>query len=258
MENITDLQQQRLIEKELVDAGLPQNKLNSLLTMLDEQIKCGPECQKLERENNLKRLYNNAVTNYIEGPSKIKTAEQKYYETTKGSAYYNDILKSRYTNEVKDKAIESINEHKNNINEIQSLLKDYDSEIIYSDKMKKLLNKLITENNILKENIDQNKSSIQTNDRKTFYEDQQIDNLYNWKRIIIALFWFLFTALCVNALFLKKKYSDYKVWIRLFFVALMPFYIIPFIQKIILKIYHLIVETKDILKIKNVYVDLHE
>jgi hypothetical protein len=122
--------------------------------------------------------------------------------------------------------------------------------------MEKLLERLLSENLSFKEQADKNKSLIYTNDRKTFYEDQQIENIYYWRRVIIALFWILFLSLCINVLFLKKKYDDYKTWIRLFIVALFPFYIIPFIQKIILKIYHLLIDVKDMLKIKDVYIDL--
>jgi len=256
MENLNDLKQQRLIEQELTDAGLPQNKLNSLIEILNEQIKCGPVCQKMQREQNLKRIYSDAVTNYKEGPTKIKLAEKNYYEATKGSAFYNDILKDRYSKEIKEIAKKSIKQHEENVKEINAQINSYKSETIYSEKMEKLLERLLFENVSLKDKADKNLSLIYTNDRKTFYEDQQIENIYYWKKVIIALFWFLFLSLCINVLFLKKKYNDYKAWIRLFIVALFPFYIIPFIQKIILKIYHLLIDAKDMMKIKNVYIDL--
>ena len=256
MENLNDLKQQRLIEQQLADAGLPQNKLNSLIEMLNEQIKCGPVCQQMQRDQNLKRIYSDAVTNYKEGPTKIKLAEKNYYEATKGSAFYNDILKDRYSKEIKDIAMKSIKQHGDNVKEIKTQINKYNSETIYSEKMEKLLERLLSENLSFKEQADKNKSLIYTNDRKTFYEDQQIENIYYWRRVIIALFWILFLSLCINVLFLKKKYDDYKTWIRLFIVALFPFYIIPFIQKIILKIYHLLIDVKDMLKIKDVYIDL--
>ena len=236
MENLNDLKQQRLIEQQLADAGLPQNKLNSLIEMLNEQIKCGPVCQQMQRDQNLKRIY--------------------YYEATKGSVFYNDMLKERYSKEIKDIAMKSIKQHGDNVKEIKTQINKYNSETIYSEKMEKLLERLLSENLSFKEQADKNKSLIYTNDRKTFYEDQQIENIYYWRRVIIALFWILFLSLCINVLFLKKKYDDYKTWIRLFIVALFPFYIIPFIQKIILKIYHLLIDVKDMLKIKDVYIDL--
>ena len=142
------------------------------------------------------------------------------------------------------------------LKEIKTQINKYNSETIYSEKMEKLLERLLSENLSFKEQADKNKSLIYTNDRKTFYEDQQIENIYYWRRVIIALFWILFLSLCINVLFLNKKYDDYKTWIRLFIFALFPFYIIPFIQKIILKIYHLLIDVKDMLKIKDVYIDL--
>lgn len=253
---LSDLQQQRLVQRELRNAGLPQNKLNSILAAIDEQVKCGPVCQKMQRDENLKRSYETALTNYKEAPYRIKEAEKKYYEATKGTAFYNEMLKERYSSEIKAIAISSIQDHKKNINEIKNDISDYESEIIYSSKLRNLMNNVMAENELLRENINDYKSEINTNDRKTFYEDQQIQNLSRWRSIIIVLFWIIFAVLCINILLLKQKYKDIYAWIKLLLVALTPFYIIPLIQKLILKIYNLILSIKDALKLKDVYVNI--
>jgi len=249
MANFNDLQQQRLVQRELENIGLPQNKLNSLLKMLDNQIKCGPVCQKIQRDENLKRLYENAVINKEEAPYKVKTAEKNYYVETKGTAFYNDMLKKRYSDEIRKTAIQNIKEHKDELDEIKSLISNYETQLIYNGKIDKLLKKVKVENKWLRENVDKYKASVQTNDRKTFYEDQQIENLENWNKFIIYLFWILFIALAANVLLFKQKYGDYKTWIRLFLAAFLPLYAMPYL-------YHSIIKIKDKLTTNDVYVDL--
>jgi hypothetical protein len=253
---LSDLQQQRLIERELRNAGLPQNKLNSILASIDEQVKCGPVCQKMQRDQNLKRSYEDALTNYKEGPYRVREAEKNYYVAAKGAAFYNDMIKERYSKEIKEMAIANIKEHKNNVEEIKNDISQYESELIYSGKLKNLLNNVVADNEELRENIKDYNSTVYTNDRKTYYEDQQIENLNRWRRIIIILFWIIFVAYCVNLLILKQKYGDKFSWIKLLVVALVPFYVVPFIQKIILWIYHLLLSFKDMLKLKDVYIDI--
>ena len=166
------------------------------------------------------------------------------------------MLKEKYSKEIKEISAKNVAQHKDNVKEINTKIDAYTSETIYNWKMKTFLDRLMSENLTLKEQHETNKSLIYTNDRKTFYEDQQIQNIYYWRRVVVALFWILFISLCINVLFLKKKYDDYKAWIRLFIIALFPNYVIPFIQKIILKIYYLLLKAKDSMKIKNVYIDL--
>ena len=255
--NKKDLFKKKIQEKKKgKKTNLPQNKVNTFISSVDKEVKCGPQCQKMQREQNLKRLYTEAVTNYTQGPTKIKLAEKNYYEATKGSAYYNEMLKEKYSKEIKEISAKNVAQHKDNVKEINTKIDAYTSETIYNRKMKTFLDRLMSENLTLKEQHETNKSLIYTNDRKTFYEDQQIQNIYYWRRVVVALFWILFISLCINVLFLKKKYDDYKAWIRLFIIALFPNYVIPFIQKIILKIYYLLLKAKDSMKIKNVYIDL--
>jgi len=249
MANFDDLKQERLIQKELQNAGIPQNKLNSLLKMLDNQIKCGPVCQKNQRDENLKRMYDNAVTNYAEAPFKVKNAEKKYYETTKGSAFYDDMLKDRYSNEIKNKSIQLIKEHKDKVDEIKLSISNYETQVIYSSKIEKLLKKVIIENDYLRENVDKYKASVQTNDRKTFYEDQQIQNLDKWKNIIFKIFWILFILLVINVFVIKQKYFDYTIWIKLVLLLIFPFYLFPLI-------YHFLIKIKNKMYLKDVYTDL--
>lgn len=249
MKNCNVLQQQRIVQRELEKINLPQNELNSLLKMLDNQIKCGPVCQKNQRDENLKRIYDNALINKAESPYKVKIAEKNYYESVKGSAFYNNMLKKRYSDEIKETAVKNIKEHKDILDEIKLLISNYETQLIYSEKIEKLLKKVKLENKWLRENVDKYKASVQTNDRKTFYEDQQIENLDKWNNIIISIFWILFVLLSINILLLQKKYGDYKSWIKLFLIAFLPLYALPYL-------YHSLIKIKDKMNVKDVYVDL--
>ena len=41
--------------------------------------RCGPECQKAQRDETLRRSYDQSLLNMKEAPNKVKVAEKEYY-----------------------------------------------------------------------------------------------------------------------------------------------------------------------------------
>ena len=54
LSSTSDLQQQAAINQALTDAGLPQNKINSLIELAKERLMCDSACQKEKKKRRIK------------------------------------------------------------------------------------------------------------------------------------------------------------------------------------------------------------
>ena len=57
LSSTSDLQQQAAINQALTDAGLPQNKINSLVELAKERLMCDSACQKDKKSAELKKKF---------------------------------------------------------------------------------------------------------------------------------------------------------------------------------------------------------
>ena len=69
-----DLQQQDLINKALISAGLPNNKINDLVAMARDKLTCNPACQQQRKGDAYKQKWDLAKKNYKNAPEEIKQA----------------------------------------------------------------------------------------------------------------------------------------------------------------------------------------
>lgn len=255
--NISDIQQQQMIEKALVDSGYPVNKINSLIQQINGQLQCGPECQKLKKDERLKELYEKALINIESAPQQLNRAEKNYYVETQGLDYYNDVMTERYVIDSETDADSRIKKHTELVDSIKSTSANYSSSVKYRERMDELLNKLIKENKALNGKIEKYISTTTTNDRKTYYEDQQIDNVLTWIKIMKYLFWIVFIVLCVK-LFVINKNFEKMVFIQVFLLALAPNFLIPLFVALLKFIYTKIVDFINLFKIKDAYSDIKD
>ena len=142
--NISDIQQQQMIEKALVDSGYPVNKMNSLIQQINGQLQCGTECQKLKKDDRLKELYEKALLNIESAPQQLNRAEKNYYVETQGADYYNDVMTERYVIDADNDADSRIKKHKEILGSMKSTVANYSSAVKYRERMNELLNKILT------------------------------------------------------------------------------------------------------------------
>lgn len=254
--NIGDIQQQQMIEKALIDAGYPVNKINSLVQQVNSQLQCGPECQKVQKNERLKELYENAMLNLENAPQKLFQAEKKYYVETQGLDYYNDVMTEKYVIDVQSDADTRLKEHKNRISDLKSAAANYSSSVKYDERMHEFLVKLINENKSLRKKIEKLKATTITNDRKTYYEEQQISSLSFWIKIMKYLYWIIFILLCVK-IFINKNFEK-ATFIQLFLLALAPNFLIPLLIVFLKFIYEKLIGFINFFKIKDVYTNIKE
>ena len=236
----------------------PTNTWNAnTINKLIQPVTCGPECQKAQRDETLRRSYDQSLLNMKEAPDKVKVAEKEYYISMNGSEFYNNVLKDRYTTEISDESSKIINDQKNNLTTFNSIVNDYDVSNLYIKRITDLMDRLVLENTNLNNKIDRLSSNVTTNDRKTYYEEQQINYVGTWKTYSLYIYWLLFIVYCAVALIFKNKILCYKTWIKILILSLVPMIVFPLLKKFILFKYYLtskithMFDLKDIKK--NVY-----
>ena len=89
-----DIQYQNIINRAFEQAGLPQNKLNSLLDSLKNQIFCDEECQKEQTTQEYKQKIEKMQNDFNNYESNIETAEKQMYAIGGpiGVQNYNNVL----------------------------------------------------------------------------------------------------------------------------------------------------------------------
>jgi hypothetical protein len=177
-------------------------------------------------------MKNNSHNNLV-----IKNTTEQFNQNQKGSEYYNDMLNKKYTDEIKKQLEKDEKDFNTDLNEIKILNTNYETMDKYKDKLYYLLEKLLKEKKLIIDKLEKFISSVSTNDRKVYYKIQQIDYLSKINKILLILFWILFVCYSLFVLLFKKKYNNYKTWIIIILLSLIPSIIIPFIRIILVKIH---------------------
>ena len=92
MQNNISLQEQSLIDKTLINAGLPQNELSSLIALAKDKLSCDSDCQQKRSAEEYKKKWELAKKHYKEAPEQIALAEKNYYIYDKGYPAYKEML----------------------------------------------------------------------------------------------------------------------------------------------------------------------
>ena len=213
------------IDKGLSSAGLPKNKLNKLMKITEERLRCDSECQRKKDVAALKKKWLNSKDQYEKLPNEISVAEKKYYTLDKGEKFYRDkILKKKYddhihkyenTEQEKFRDVKIVND---------SLLKNYASETIAESRIDQLYEDVSQKNKTLKKDIDIYYKKTFTDERKVYYEDEEINNLKYYRTIIkIIYFSLLVLYIIFGSFFTKDDYKNWKVWLLIVLYIALPF-----------------------------------
>jgi hypothetical protein len=249
-----DLQQQDLINKALISAGLPQNKLNDLIAQTKDKLMCNPECQKQRQGDAYKQKWDLAKKNYKAAPEEIRQAEKNYYIFDKGYGAYKDMLYDRYSKTAAEFKTASNKKHANVQAEIQELLDNYTAGTIYLKRMNEFLKIKLQEKEDLRHDIDAYTGFTETSGRKVIYENRERDSLTMYRQVITYLFFAFVLLFIVFGKFIPNKmYKQWPVWLLLALFLLLPYFLIDKLVKIIFALYNYLTSWQ--LR-KNVYTNI--
>jgi len=250
---LTEVETQQKINAAFEKAGLPQNKINSLLDTIKSQISCDDECQKRKQADLLKQKYKDAKQNVTDSPFELTTAEKNYYEFTEGDDGYNQMLLNRYTKSAKTMKKQSLEKHAKVMDEIYLLEQDYDATKLYEKRMNELLEIKMKELKTLENVVDTDISTTQTNDRKVIYEDHEYGTLHNTRKWTLAIYYFLVPCyLYFGKFFSEQKYTDITTWFLMILYCVFPL-LINFIVGILFYLKHQMAYYLNNKAPKNVY-----
>lgn len=170
-----------------------QDKLNQLLEQSTNALLCGPECQRIKKEEELKQAYDNAKSNLYSAPAQVEDTKRKYYEFSKGSAFYDQMQET----ELEKKAAKLADKLKSTFNQAwnqaEVVCLHFKTSAINSKYTNELLNDYVSENITAKKTLYDTRTDIITNDRKTYYEEDALTRLRFW----YAVYWYFYYLLVI-------------------------------------------------------------
>jgi len=166
------------------------------------------------------------------------------------------MLFDRYSKTADELKKKSIQKHRKLMHEIDTYIKDYKAEVVYSKRMHELLKVRVKENRRLRREIEDDIAIVQTNDRRVTYEDKELDSAATVRKTLRFLYYFMLILwILLGDFFSKARYAYLTTW------GFMAIYIaFPFaINKIIELIYYITGQVSYIIDNKgpkNVYTSL--
>jgi flagellar biosynthesis protein FliQ len=207
------------------------NKLNSLLDAAAQSIRCGPECQKQKKRDELKNKYETAKTNLALAEPEYEIAKKNYYTYTYGKDDYDEFQESEYIKEAEEGARLYKNSYDEEISKIKLQLETYNGLLINFGNVADLYKKYKKENSKLFKKLKNITNDILTNQRKTYYKDQEIERSNGYSSYSLLLIIYIIVVICL-AIFSLIYPSQLTFMIRI--LILCVFILLPFVSTWIL------------------------
>ena len=206
------------------------DKFNSMIDQATAAISCDSECQRQQKDEELKQAYLNAQTNLATAPNNVYVSRQNYVVFDQGQPAYDELIDSELLQQAQKLTsyykINFTDESKNiifNTNTYSGLLINlkniFDLFLKYKEENIKLFKQLKDETN-----------DVLTNDRKTYYQDQGIDNLKFYYHYFFLLIYII--TILAYIIYNVMYPSQFSILLRIIFLALMI--LLPFISTWIL------------------------
>jgi hypothetical protein len=235
----------------MTTSNIDINQLNDFLNNANNVLSCDADCQNKKKKKELKQLYLEAKTNLLTAPVQLETSYKNYLTYTKGDDAYNQYRES----ELQQKAKTIVRTFKTNFrDEIEKAKESYDTYsglLLNFTHVVDLYKKLVEENKKLEIELKNKTSDTLTNDRKTYYEDQSIDNLGFYHKIIVIIYIIFLIGFAVSIFVFPSASSKGSLLAILVFFIIYPF--------ICVRIFKFIYYIKDIIMgvfPKDVYADI--
>lgn len=230
------------------EPNLDVGKFNDFINKASELLSCDEMCQRDKKQVLLKEKFLKAKVNYMTAPAQIETSYKNYLTYTEGDDAYNEHNKKMLSEKARELAKQFASEFQEQIQKAKGLVATYDGLFVNFAHVVEYYYDLVQKNKIMSLSLKNKSSDIVTNDRKTFYEDQKVDSLYFYYKIILFLYLIVLISYAVSIVFRPADMGRKKQTI-----ILVIFIIYPFIAaRLFLYIGDLYEKLKTVLP-KNVY-----
>ena len=231
-------------------------ELNSLISLANDKLACGPECKKDRETERLREIYNSSKQNLIDAPANFVKAEKNYLINAKGEDEYKNIMRDRTIKTINDMKKNLIDKHNKYVNEIRGHLSQYNTSYIYYNKMDDFYKSNLKNNKKYKKDIGDLKSNVNVKNRKAFYEDEELEGLTFVRIVLLVIYFCVLFAILYKIEFINKQlyYNKYALLV-IFIYAIFGIYVDWFTKMIYymkLKITHIFENDVP----RNVYVSI--
>jgi hypothetical protein len=228
--------------------NLDVGKFNDFINKASELLSCDEMCQRDKKQVLLKEKFLKAKVNYMTAPTQVETSYKNYLTYTEGDDAYNEHHKKMLSEKAQELAKQFASEFEEQIQKAKSLVSTYDGLFVNFAHVVEYYDDLVRQNRIMSLSLKNKSSDIVTNDRKTFYEDQKVDSLYFYYRVILLIYLVVLISYAASIIFRPADMGRKKQT-----VILVIFIIYPFIAaRLFLYIGDLYEKLKTVLP-KNVY-----
>lgn len=218
------------IEDYFNSSKFSQDKINNLISMVNDEVMCDGDCKKNRSLEELYQKYIDAKMNMKDAPDNYEISRRNYYRAKLGDKEFSKMLQDEYVKEA-NRNIEKVKIGiKNQTKNIETRIQEHNSIKLYSENMNDLLERHINENQRLTKDIDNYKKNIFTNERKTHYIDESLqwkNKLYFISRLFI---WFTLIYVILYVILYKQNYKNYKLLIFTFISLLLSIFITKIIS----------------------------
>jgi hypothetical protein len=139
--------------------------------------------------------------------------------------------------------------------DVETFINDYEGLVVYSNTITEIFSVYAKKKQALQDKIDKFNTIVNVNNRKTYYEDNETQRIYSINYILLIVFWICFISYAFTRLYQRGEYNNYKVWLLLIFIGLIPNVFFNIIFSIFGTIYAFIKKMWDTAP-KDVFMDI--
>jgi len=237
--------------EELADMGLDDETLdqisNARTTVENayrqvEEDECDEECQQ---EKSLYQLYQDRLAS-LNCAQNLRTIERQLGNSPLPTTGGDDLPDITFLKNIFVNLKSSIGGQQTVYNQFNTYQEQIDNILVSTrNQFKELNNELNSKD-----------ANYEVNYRKSYYETVEIDKIVYGQNIVIVIYFIVLAAYSLFMLFAKEKYKDFKFYIYIISLFLLPYYIVPKLVNIFFGIQdyvNLLMETKGP---KNTYMNL--
>ena len=222
---------------------------NALQKTIDEiEVSCskGTECYFQKQSTKLETIMREKEINKDTAPEQFFKARENYYTFTEGNNGFIKKEEDRLSL-IADEMIGTLTTtHQDTVNNINITIDKYNYAVKYQDKLISEIKILIKDDAKLSKSIANEIAELKTADRKIYYENNEIETLELWVKVLTVLYWLIF-AIFAGLFLLRSLWKDKKYIVTLVVLILWPFISNWIINNVIKFSYYLLP--------KNVYID---
>ena len=221
------------LESELTKHGFTHDKIDSMLTQVNDLVGCGPVCQREKRVNELQKAVHAAKEQVTQGPTDLRNAQRELMVFKDGQGAYNQEMKEQYAKEAKLVQKNYVDKHVQSLKDTVTVLSENTTSTVYVRNLDEVLETKNKEHKKLLSAVDQNTGVVRTNNRRGEYQSEVTDGLRTAVKYATWAYYLIMVAYFGVVILYRKHYKHYWSWAIFIILLGIPYVIIPTIFNIV-------------------------